>query len=85
MTLQTYEGSWEDVQLHGNELAGHRVRVTVLDIDGEDMPFNDDPEKSPDVLADRLMAIGQRCAALPVLDTRPEEDILGYNTYGFPG
>lgn len=31
MTLKTFEGSWEDIQAHTNELTGHRVRVTVLD------------------------------------------------------
>ena len=31
MTLKTFEGSWEDIQAHTDELTGHRVRVTVLD------------------------------------------------------
>lgn len=31
-----------------------------------------------------IMAIGQRCAALPVLDDRPEDDILGYDAQGIP-
>lgn len=33
-------------------------------------------------LADELMAIGKRCAALPVLDDRPEDEILGYDEHG---
>lgn len=28
---QTIEGTWEEVLQHGEELAGHRVRVIVLD------------------------------------------------------
>lgn len=30
-------------------------------------------------LADRLVAIGKECAALPVLDDRTPEEILGYD------
>ncbi len=33
-------------------------------------------------LADELMAIGKRCAALPVDDPRPADEILGYDDSG---
>lgn len=36
-------------------------------------------------LADRLVAIGKECAALPVLDDRVPEEILGYDEDGLPG
>jgi antitoxin VapB len=35
-------------------------------------------------LSDELLAIGRRCAALPVLDTRSPEKILGYDDVGLP-
>lgn len=35
-------------------------------------------------LAAELDAIALRCAALPVLDERPEEEILGYDARGIP-
>lgn len=35
-------------------------------------------------LADELDEIALRCAALPVLDQRPEEEILGYDDAGLP-
>jgi antitoxin VapB len=35
-------------------------------------------------LADELTAIAVRTAALPVLDHRPEDDILGYDEHGLP-
>lgn len=35
-------------------------------------------------LADELDAIAQRCAKLPVKDTRTEEEILGYDEHGLP-
>lgn len=35
-------------------------------------------------LRDELAAIRQRCAALPVLDERSDEEILGYDDRGLP-
>ena len=35
-------------------------------------------------LQDELREIGQRCAALPTLDDRPDEEILGYDDRGLP-
>lgn len=35
-------------------------------------------------LADELMEIGRRYSALPVLDRRSPDEILGYDAYGLP-
>ena len=35
-------------------------------------------------LADELDAIAQECAALPVLDARTPDQILGYDEHGLP-
>ena len=35
-------------------------------------------------LADELMEIGARCSALPDLDTRSADEILGYGEHGLP-
>ena len=35
-------------------------------------------------LADRLVAIGRECAALPILDNRSADEILGYGEDGLP-
>ncbi|MGO9096047.1 MAG: type II toxin-antitoxin system VapB family antitoxin [Bryobacteraceae bacterium] len=35
-------------------------------------------------LADELDQIAKRCAALPVLDARPADEILGYDERGLP-
>lgn len=35
-------------------------------------------------LAAELLAIGQRCAALPDLDRRTPDEILGYDEHGLP-
>ncbi|CAN5196082.1 hypothetical protein BH20ACI1_BH20ACI1_01170 [soil metagenome] len=31
MEASTIEGTWEEIQQYGSRLAGHRLRVTVLD------------------------------------------------------
>ncbi len=35
-------------------------------------------------LADELDRIALRCAALPLLDTRSDDEILGYDEHGLP-
>lgn len=35
-------------------------------------------------LRDQIRAIGRHCAALPVLDPRSPEEILGYDEHGLP-
>jgi antitoxin VapB len=41
-------------------------------------------ERAKRRLADELDAIARECAALPVLDDRPAEEILGYDEHGAP-
>ncbi|MCY4212206.1 MAG: type II toxin-antitoxin system VapB family antitoxin [Gammaproteobacteria bacterium] len=41
-------------------------------------------ERSGRSLADQLDDIGRRCAELPVLDERPADVILGYDSHGVP-
>ena len=38
----------------------------------------------PGRLAAELLEIGARCAALPDLDTRSAEEIIGYDEHGLP-
>jgi len=39
---------------------------------------------APKRLVDDLMEIGRLCAALPSLDDRTDEDIIGYDEHGIP-
>jgi antitoxin VapB len=41
-------------------------------------------ERAAGSLAAELLEIGQRCAALPDLDPRTPDDILGYDKRGLP-
>jgi antitoxin VapB len=39
---------------------------------------------SQTALKERLLVIARRCAALPLLDRRTPDEILGYDEYGMP-
>ncbi len=41
-------------------------------------------QRSKRRLADDLDEIGKHCASLPILDARPDEEILGYDENGLP-
>ena len=41
-------------------------------------------QQRPASVKQDLLRIGRECAALPLLDARPAEDILGYNEAGLP-
>jgi plasmid stability protein len=47
---------------------------------GRTVPASENPE----IKRAAIMDISRHCAALPVLDARPEEDILGYDANGIP-
>ena len=38
-----------------------------------------------EILKEEILAIGRRCATLPVLDDRAQDEILGYDENGLPG
>ena len=42
------------------------------------------PPTNGKILADELLRIGRECAALPLLDDRSPEAILGYDAFGVP-
>jgi antitoxin VapB len=42
------------------------------------------PKNSAYSLAQELDAIAQRCASLPVLDSRSPEELIGYDEQGLP-
>jgi len=41
-------------------------------------------ERAAGSLATELLQIGRRCAALPDIDRRAPDEILGYDEYGLP-
>jgi antitoxin VapB len=41
-------------------------------------------DEAIDSLVDEVMDIGRHCAALPLLDPRPPDEIIGYDEHGLP-
>lgn len=41
-------------------------------------------QQEPLSIQNELLRIGRECASLPVIDSRPADEILGYNTIGIP-
>ena len=67
-----------------SEWRGRRLEIIILPL--EESPVNDvtSSQETSVSLADQLMDIGKRCAALPVLDEQSAEEILGYDEHGLP-
>ena len=57
-----------------------QVKVIML------MPETTETAQAPSQieLKERLLTIAKRCAALPLLDRRTPDEILGYDEYGMP-
>jgi hypothetical protein len=47
MEQRTFEGTWEEIQLHASELIGRRVKLTVLSFD--------DPKSQQPVTLDQIL------------------------------
>ena len=63
---KTFEGTWDEVLEHAQELAGHRLRVTVLDEPtvSDTHPASD---TSPEAIQAWLASFRQHLAELPNL------------------
>ena len=79
MTLETFEGSWEEIQAHTHELVGHRVRVIVLDAEnGEQetehsLQADTAVKASPEEIQRRLQAF-EKLKSQPFQNTPPLSD-----------
>ncbi len=74
-------------RLQSVALANHRsVNKQVAVLLEQALEAAQPAEPSFDATAryDSLMAIGRQYSALPVLDTRSDNDLLGYNEHGLP-
>ncbi|MEN8215461.1 MAG: type II toxin-antitoxin system VapB family antitoxin [Pseudomonadota bacterium] len=61
---------------------GETLTQAVLNALRERIKKEKERQKGAISLKDELLQIGKQCAALPVLDNRSPEEILGYNKDG---
>jgi antitoxin VapB len=65
------------------EKTGETITEAVINALRERL-VRENGRRSPRPLKDEILAIGKRCAALPDLDQRTADEILGYNESGVP-
>lgn len=65
------------------ERTGESITDVVIEALRERLRREEGRTSEPD-LAEELMEIGRRCAALPVLDDRSPDNIIGYDEHGVP-
>ena len=85
MTLQVDDPEAERLANELADLTGETVQqavITALRERLEREKRRGQPVQPP--LAERLAQIGRECAALPVLDGRTPEEMLGYDESGLP-
>ncbi len=68
MATQFLEGTWEEVMRHGEELAGRKVRVTILE--DENMP------QPNEAMLEALRKISERSKNMPVSGGESSVDII---------
>jgi antitoxin VapB len=66
------------------EKTGETITETVIKALQERLAREEGRAILPSI-KDELLAIGRRCAALPDLDTRSANEILGYDAHGLSG
>ncbi len=71
MVNQTFEGTWEEISRHAPELAGRRVRLTVL----TDVPANGTPLSGTSLAEALKDYIGKFSSGTPHNDARDAKKI----------
>ena len=62
---------------------GESLTQAVISALREQLMRESGKRKQEDVLAE-VLEIGKRCGALPEIDSRTPEEIIGYDEYGIP-
>ncbi len=81
MALSVRNPEAERLAREASRMTGQSMTEVIIDSLREKIArIHHDPVHEP--LQKRILRIGSRCAALPTLDTRSEEEILGYSDAG---
>jgi antitoxin VapB len=65
-------------------LTGESITAAILAAVDEKLQREQRRKQSREFRLEEIRAISRRCAALPLLDTRSEDEILGYDENGIP-
>lgn len=67
-----------------SEVTGESITEAVIVSMRERLARQERKQQDRDALLADIRAIADHCASLPVLDTRSEDEILGYDENGIP-
>ena len=84
MTLNLDHPEVEDLVAELMRYTGEPFPQVVLNALREKLERVQETQTPPSPLKAQILDIGQSCAALPVLDKRQPDEILGYNAAGLP-
>ena len=63
---------------------GETITQAVITALRERLARQQHSEQAIESLIEDIMDIGRHCAALPLLDARPPDEIIGYDEHGLP-
>jgi len=66
------------------ERTGESITQAVITALRERLVREQRRDEAIDSLVDEVMDIGRHCAALPLLDARSPDEIIGYDEHGLP-
>jgi antitoxin VapB len=72
--------AWLKQQAEAHHRSVNKEVIALL----ESLRIRPQPALTPEEKRARIEEISRRCAALPILDARSEDDILGYDENGIP-
>lgn len=84
MTLEIKDPEADDLAQELARTTGETVSQAVIIALRERLARTKAQQSQPQVEAEELLRIGRECAALPLLDERSPDEIIGYDQHGLP-
>ncbi len=84
MTLEIKDPEADNLARELARTTGETIPQAVLNALRERLAREKARQSRPQAPAEAFIQIGQACAALPLLDTRPGDEIIGYDEQGVP-
>ncbi len=85
MTLTINHPEADELAHELSKTTGESLPQAVITALRERLEREKEKASRPAGLKDELLRIGRECAALPLLDERSPEEIIGYTAHGVPG
>lgn len=84
MTLQIMDREADTLARELADTTGETISQAVIQALRERLARERVRQRQAQALSEKLLSIGAECAALPVLDKRSADEIIGYDLSGLP-